>query len=425
MANFMNFGLLGDRDEQMMNFALGLLANSGPSTDPRSASLAAGIGAGGQAAMQTMAKQRQEKREDRRLGMEEDAILAKQHEALRKQGMAAQMGTWWKEGSPKGPQTPELMTQSYRALGDKLMTSGNVEGAKQAYDLAKQYQEKYQAPITAMQGGKPVLVQPGDQGGVRALSGYDPATKLEQVNVKNKILGVDPYTYQPKAEFGVGMDPNVLAEGQYLFGPNGEYLFGNKAGVIRPAQVAKGVPTYPFEGAQTQPKGGVAVSPTGAPMTKVEPPAEGITKMALFEGGMDKATTTLKGLERTSPDAIMPSVPESVAGSLPLVGNAAKNTVVSPERQKYIQAQNQWKLGIKRLESGAAVTVPEDFDYEKTFFPVLGDSEETRIGKSKAREEYAEGLRRVITARTRGSLVGGTTASPVVPGAPEPYRKRY
>jgi hypothetical protein len=86
------------------------------------------------------------------------------------------------------------------------------------------------------------------------------------------------------------------------------------------------------------------------------------------------------------------SLPESVGGAAPVIGNYMK----SPEFQQAEQAGNEFLAAILRKDSGAQITPSENENYGRIYLPRPGDSpavlERKRVSRERALQGIALGL---------------------------------
>jgi hypothetical protein len=96
-----------------------------------------------------------------------------------------------------------------------------------------------------------------------------------------------------------------------------------------------------------------------------------------------------------SPDFDPAATGESVAGSVPLIGNM----LISPDKQQYNQAAKDWIRAKLRRESGAVIGEEEAAEEYRTYFPMPGDSKEVIAQKGRARKT-AESAMQSATGRS-------------------------
>lgn len=63
-------------------------------------------------------------------------------------------------------------------------------------------------------------------------------------------------------------------------------------------------------------------------------------------------------------------------------------------------AMDEWAQGLLRLESGAAIAYKEQKWYERTFFPVYGDTPRVVAQKRRARQELMGWFHEIISSKT-------------------------
>lgn len=90
----------------------------------------------------------------------------------------------------------------------------------------------------------------------------------------------------------------------------------------------------------------------------------------------------------------MTSLPETVGGGVPVLGNYLK----SPEYQQGEQAGREFLAAILRKDTGAAITKSEEDSYGATYLTRPGDSPAVQAQKKKARERALQALELGIPA---------------------------
>lgn len=83
------------------------------------------------------------------------------------------------------------------------------------------------------------------------------------------------------------------------------------------------------------------------------------------------------------------SLPETMAGGVPVVGNYAK----SPEFQQAQQAGLEFLQAILRKDTGAAITAEETASYGQTYLPRPGDSPEVLGQKKQSRRRALDAIK--------------------------------
>lgn len=186
-----------------------------------------------------------------------------------------------------------------------------------------------------------------------------------------QVAALDPYTLQPKAQFGKTMtfaDRNAagnlaLSRERLNMDKNqGQYQFN--------ADLGGYVPKAP---------GGQFVPLQGAPNAGAPKLTEGEAKAGLYLGQMRSATDTLQQLDKRGVTAR----PESVA----LAGSTLGNYLAPKDAQQIAQVRNQWSEAYLRAKTGAAATQGEVDLNNRTFFPQPGDSQAVIEQKAQARRQ--------------------------------------
>lgn len=135
---------------------------------------------------------------------------------------------------------------------------------------------------------------------------------------------------------------------------------------------------------ETMPDGSVRITRGGAPkkFTEVQ------TKSGGFADRVKSSNELLENLEDTK--GFNPAdISETIMGSVPGAGNL----MISPEKQRYNQAKQNFITANLRLESGAAIGKDEFVKEDKKFFPQPGDSPSVIKQKREARKRQFDILR--------------------------------
>lgn len=87
-----------------------------------------------------------------------------------------------------------------------------------------------------------------------------------------------------------------------------------------------------------------------------------------------------------------PGMVEAAASTIPFSGKMLSNVAMSPERQQYRQAQEDWVRAKLRKESGAVIA-DEEMDREiRVYFPQIGDSDVVKKQKADSRRTAQEAM---------------------------------
>lgn len=130
---------------------------------------------------------------------------------------------------------------------------------------------------------------------------------------------------------------------------------------------------------------------------------EGERKAATLMQRMEGSLRQLQQAVSEDEDASSPSVLAEFGRSLPFVGQAAANVLNSPERQRVEAAQLDILDAALTLGTGAAYTREQIEGYRRSFFPQIGDSEQTIADKE---ERLQNVLRAARTAAGRAAPQG-------------------
>jgi len=168
-----------------------------------------------------------------------------------------------------------------------------------------------------------------------------------------------------------------------------------------PAQLVNGR-AVPIIGADGKPVRAAATA-TGAEKPLTESQAKG----SLYLGQMRTANDELDALETAKGTRKAQSIasPAAVAAA----GSTWTNWATSPDAQKVSQLQSQWSEGFLRAKTGAAATEGEVKLNNRTFFPVVGDSEEVIKQKKKMRRVAEKDME--IVAGNGAKKAGGASGA--------------
>lgn len=141
-----------------------------------------------------------------------------------------------------------------------------------------------------------------------------------------------------------------------------------------------------------------------APAASRENVTEGERNAAFLTSRLDNSLRTLTEIGANNRGALKPSVTASVAGSLPGVGDVARNVANSPDRQRVEAAELDFLDAALTLGTGAAYTREQLESYRGSYFPRIGDSDATVKEKEQRREALA------AAARAKSGRAGGQAA---------------
>ncbi len=139
--------------------------------------------------------------------------------------------------------------------------------------------------------------------------------------------------------------------------------------------------------------------PAGAAAT------EGERKAATLLQRLNGSLQQLQAATTDDPTAAAPTVGASVAGSIPFVGDVARNSVNSAERQRVEAAQLDILDAALTLGTGAAYTREQLEGYRRAYFPQLGDKPDTIRDKQARLDNVIEAAR---IAAGRAAPSGGS-----------------
>jgi len=112
-------------------------------------------------------------------------------------------------------------------------------------------------------------------------------------------------------------------------------------------------------------------------------------KLRGFKMRAERANDVINELENTfNPNNIR----DLAASNLPFDPTKIENMLMSAEKKAYDQAKYEFMMPILRMESGAQISESEIDWMNRTYFPQLGDDEETIMQKRLARQRAVESL---------------------------------
>lgn len=176
--------------------------------------------------------------------------------------------------------------------------------------------------------------------------------------------------------------------------------------------------------------GGAATQPTTPYGTNQKLTADE-AKDRLFVNRLVSSHNTIVGLEHIN-DGAAGSIGGVLANRPFIRDSAAFNSMISPERQKVIQAQRDFVNALLRKESGAAISQGEFENAQKQYFPQPGDSPEVIAQKRLNRQNAIEGMMQgtgkgyVPPAEyvgTKGPAVPSAYFGPPAPGSGQPSQQ--
>lgn len=138
-------------------------------------------------------------------------------------------------------------------------------------------------------------------------------------------------------------------------------------------------------------------------------------KAATLLQRMNGSLAQLQAAVEADPGAASPSVSASIAGSLPFVGDAARNALNSSERQRVEAAQLDILDAALTLGTGAAYTKEQLEGYRRAYFPQLGDTEETVRDKAARLTNVIEAARIAAGSAAPSGSSSNPTGNPNAP----------
>ena len=155
----------------------------------------------------------------------------------------------------------------------------------------------------------------------------------------------------------------------------------------------------------------------GGPADRQATASEGERKAATLLARLEGSMGQLSDVVGKNSDAAKPGVWASMAGGVPLVGEAFRNSVNSSDRQRVEAAQLDMLDAALTLGTGAAYTREQLEGYRRSYFPQIGDSADT-VKDKQARLETVIRAARISAGRAAQSADGAAGVKPPSTGAP-------
>jgi|GEM_PF-6249812 len=461
-------GLLGNMDDPrqvgMMNMALGLLSQAGPSTTP--ASFGQALGHAGMLGLQSMQQARQSQQENALndlkmrglLGEIKDKDLARQQaldaqnwyrdynksratgSGQQSQGSASSSpmasvmpggenspkvgGPDWMQSyqasqptqttaqspaqSPAQPDSTEKMFRDRMAMADAMRTSGIPALIQKADDIEKsalQFRPEFATEFRQAMGsdGKLHNYLVAKDGTIRE-AGLGVKPDIQIVDLGGKQVVVDKNAATNGQTFNKTMTPGEVASnglGWANFGLSKQRLAMEQSNQNKP-QFVEALGGFVGRPDANNP-GGVFTPLAGAP--KIDKPlTESQANANLFGTRMQQADKLINGL--ISKGVTTPSLIKQGVEGIPLIGNSlgrSANFIASPVQQQMEQAQRDFLNAVLRKESGAAISAGEFDSGAKQYFPQPGDSKEVIAQKAQNRQLAIQGVLSGVPASQRTS----------------------
>lgn len=124
-----------------------------------------------------------------------------------------------------------------------------------------------------------------------------------------------------------------------------------------------------------------------------KPPTEGERKAATLLARLEFSEKQLKDAVTANKGAASPSVIAGIGGSIPFVGEQARNVLNSSERQRVEAAQLDILDAALTLGTGAAYTKEQLRGYAQSYFPQIGDSQATIDDKAARLQNVIDSAR--------------------------------
>jgi len=371
------------QQQGLLNVGLSLLAGSGPSPQRRGIGqlLAQGVAAGQQAYQGAYDKAVRDR-------MLQEQIMERQQARLEQQMAQQILPQIYRPGAAMPTFYGQQTQMPLRDDEGNLMPGAGMTIGQPQIDMAALQQLLARAPGVAMKvipaienirkltaperiklGAEESLTEITPEGEARLVArgvGKPKEQKFTDIDAGNVII-----RYQDGVEIGripKGLAPERPVSLQPIETEGGYIVFNPRTGKMEPLMQ------------DGQPVMGKGIKPT----TDETNAAGFASRMVLASSVLSKTS----GSER-------PGYVESITKAIPLIGDKIPAVIpdkvggLSPDRQRYLQAANNWIRANLRKESGAAIGVDEWAEEYKNYFPQVGDSEDTIRQK--------EQFRRVVT----------------------------
>jgi len=444
-------GLLGDeyqaamqqaRQQGLLGLAAGLLQAGGPSRQriDIGQAIGAGLQAGQQAYRGALSEQIQGQQmamklaEQQRLMQQQQAlqrimpslISTEREQALTTKAQAADPLAALIQSADAGTLNRPVINQQALNLARSFLSPKDfkdlLEGVTKQVEFAVGPKEEYSTtPQTMLVNNRPTSVLFSKSGGMKILD-VAPLPSEERFDSGSEILFRDKTTGRITSRINKTLTPGeagLLNLREREFARGGYDVVQTTEGYTY-VPSAPGAPAQPVTTAQ-----GAPVLPMGAD----KPPTESQAKAGSFLGVMRSASNVFdqplidpagkpvvdaEGKQITAEMAYSsPNVLQSVAGSVPWVGQTLERLGSSENRQRVMQAQEAWVRAKLRKESGAVIGADEMANEIKTFFPQYGDKPETIRQKALLRKQAEAGFE--IEAGPAARLIQTVPGAQIVP----------
>lgn len=249
-------------------------------------------------------------------------------------------------------------------------------------ELANVGRQKVARTIKAVENGREVEIQL-DELGQRVGEGFQQYRAPIQADTGGAVQFLDPFTQRPISSLPKSMSPEgadaskrgwaTVGQGAARLALDRQNAAGN--GYTFNADLGGYVPKAP---------GGQFVPLQGGPAAGTTKLTESEGKNTLYLSQMRDASNTLDALEKGG-KAVSPAL---VAAT----GSPYTNFMAGKTAQQAGQTQRQWAEAYLRAKTGAAATSGEVDNNIRTFFPVVGDDDETIKQKRAARNQAEQDM---------------------------------
>lgn len=295
-------------------------------------------------------------------------------------GMPPQMAMSMQQGQrgPRQNRTQE-MVQNLMSKAQIQFEEGDLAGAEKTLDMV----QKFRPNATwkeVRQGGKVVNMPFFDDGQAGEASNAEVAAKLHWEDTGPATFGLDAYDGSVKAQMRNGMTPDGAASNAVA--RDNLKLSRDRFGLERQkfaqeAQGAGGQKAPP--GYRWSANGSSLEAIPGGPATMKANATEGERKAATLLMRLDGSEKQLQAALKDDPGASTPSL--LTQGLRSMGAEATANTVTGSGRQRVEAAQLDMLDAALTLGTGAAYTREQLEGYRRSYFPQIGDSDDTVADK--------------------------------------------
>lgn len=445
----LDFEFDSPQNQGLLALGLNMMANSGPSTTPRSFGQI--FGTSGMAGLNAMNAAKQQQKEDAlramqmkqaqmgldKGGMEMETMKAamerqRELDKARKELGQMQMQQVQPQSMPQIPSSPNMggsmmagqgnvpdfmrpaptqqPTQqqiAFAAANDNyqrhlknaefFQSRGFMEEAQKYYDLAEKFKPKLKEQVQRKDAsGNIIMANVYDDGRTETVNGYLPAEKLHFADNGQNIYGLDPFTGKSISQLGKQQTLESIASNAVAM--RGQNMTDARAREAHAHAVSQtGKPQFHdgqwvFPPTKDNPNG-IAVAPAnfsaGKSLTEDQGKATGWLVQA--ENAWKNMRSVAYDGNNKLTGAAKPGVPDAIA-AVPGM-SATANFLRSADRQKFMQASSSLSESLLRAATGAGINKEEAEQKVKELTPQFGDGTQVIQQKMDAIPLYIESLK--------------------------------